>query len=180
MLFIHSQDLIIHVQDVSHPNYAEQRKHVEETLETMFYDPNDAILQRNIMNVGNKCDLVSDLDQIRRTYGELKNDNATGETMHFISSTQMTGLHDLTQAIQRNILQVTERKKVVIRVPQGGLEMPWLFKNTAVVHTEADPKDCEFIFVHSVLSDLELTQFKNTFLSRKALSKNSSKRINGK
>lgn len=157
------------MQDVSHQNFAEQRKHVEETLQGLLYDPNDdnPKLLRNIINVGNKCDLVNDLDEVKRMYGKLNNDNVTGETMHFISSTQMTGLQDLAHAIERNILHVTERKKIIIRVPQGGQELPWLYKNTAVTRTEADPKNSEYIFVHSVVTDLALAQFKNTFLSRK-------------
>lgn len=162
------QDLVLHVQDVSHENFSEQRKHVEKTLRDLLYDANDDSpkLLRNVINVGNKCDLVSDLDGIKHTYGELSNDNVTGETMHFISSTQMTGMRELAQAIERNILHVTERKKIIIRVPQGGQELPWLYKNTAVSHTEADPKNCEYILVHSVITDLELIHFKNTFLTR--------------
>lgn len=164
-----SQDLIIHVQDVSHQNFSEQRKHVEDTLQKLLYDPNDdnPQLLRNVINVGNKCDLVTDLEEVKSTYGELNNDNLTGETMHFISSTQMTGMRELAQAIERNILHVTERKKIIIRVPQGGQELPWLYKNTAVARTEADPNNSEYIFVHAVLTDLALTHFKNTFLSRK-------------
>lgn len=157
------------MQDVSHPNFAEQRKHVESTLQNLLHDPNNdnPKLLHNIINVGNKCDLVSDLAEVKHTYGDLNNDNATGETMHFISSTQMSGLHDLAQAIERNILHVTERKRIIIRVPQGGQELPWLYKNTAVVRTEADPKNCNYIFVHLVITDLVLQQFKSTFLSRK-------------
>lgn len=161
--------MIIHVQDVSHKNFSEQRKHVEETLDGLIYNANDdnTKLVRNIINVGNKCDLVSDLDEVKRTYGALGDDNVTGESMHFVSSTHLTGLRELAQAIERNILHVTQRKKIIIRVPQGGQELPWLYKNTAVSRTEADPKNSEYIFVHSVVTDLILTHFKNIFLSRK-------------
>lgn len=157
------------MQDISHQNFVEQRKHVEKTLKGLLYDSDDdrPKLLSNIINVGNKCDLVSDLDEIKRSYGELNNNNATGETMHFISSTKMTGLRELAQAIERNILCVTERKKIIIRVPQGGHELAWLYKNTAVTSTEADQKNSEYLFVHAVVTELALTQFKNIFLSRK-------------
>lgn len=142
---------------------------VESTLQDLLHDIDDEnpkLLHNNI-NVGNKCDWVSDLAEVKRTYGDLNNENATGETMHFISSTQMTGLHDLAQAIERNILHVTERKRIITRVPQGGQELPWLYKNTTVMRTEADPNNCDYIFVHLVITDLVLQQFKSTFLSRK-------------
>ena len=53
-------DLIVHVQDVSHENYQEQKNHVEATLASLIRNntrKTDHILD-NVINVGNKVDLV--------------------------------------------------------------------------------------------------------------------------
>lgn len=164
-----SQDLIIHVQDVSHPNIVEQRKFVEHTLKELTFAPNEdnSHLLQNIIHVGNKCDLVGNLDEIAEMYDESNDANVTGEKMHFVSSTQKFGMKRLVEAIERNILHVTNRKKMIIRVPQGGQELPWLYKNATVTHTESDSKSCDYVLAHVLVTDLMVIQFKNTFLSRK-------------
>lgn len=162
------QDLIIHVQDVAHINVMDQRKHVERTLHNLLFDSDSDKykLLGNVINVGNKCDLVQRLDKRIEHFEDLSDINETQEPMHFISCTKATGLPELKQAIERNLLKVTNRKKMVIRVPQGGEEMAWLYKNTAVTHTEIDPKNNEYLRVHVFLTELALIQFKIIFLKK--------------
>lgn len=158
------------MQDISHPNFFEQRKHVEETLNNLLRDLSDEErkkLMSNIINVGNKCDLVENISDFMATHNTLTDGSSLFEPMHFISSTKSTGLHDLEMSIERNILRVTDRKKIIIRVPNGGHELAWLYKNTAVTHTEADPKSSNFLLVHAILTDLAFLQFKSFFLKRK-------------
>lgn len=121
----------------------------------------------NVINVGNKCDLVPKLDETIEHLGSTSNENETSEPMHFISCSQGSGLPELLQAIENNILTVTERKKMIFRVRQGGDEYAWLYKNTAVTNTEICDKNSEYPKVHVLLMDLALTQFKNTFLKKK-------------
>lgn len=120
----------------------------------------------NVLNVGNKCDLVENLDESIESFDGMKNENQTSEQMQFISCVKGTGIDELKKAIEINILKVTNRKKMIIRVPQGGEELTWLFKNTTVTHTELDDKNTEYIKVHLLLTDLALLQFKNTFLKK--------------
>lgn len=124
-------------------------------------------LLRNVINVGNKCDLVGDLDQSIEHFQSFPNQNETAEPMHFVSCTNRSGLSELVQAIEQNILTVTNRKKMIFRVRQGGEEYAWLYKNTAVTNTEMCDKNSEYLKVHVLLTDLALTQFKNTFLKSK-------------
>lgn len=125
-------------------------------------------LLENVINVGNKCDLVDNLDQSIEHFSGLSNhQNKTAEPMHFVSCTKNSGLSDLLQAIENNILTVTNRKKMIFRVRQGGDEYAWLYKNTAVINTEMCDKNSEYLKVHVLLTDLALTQFKNTFLKSK-------------
>lgn len=129
----------------------------------------------NIINVGNKTDLVEDLnvirDKLHAMYGSKENSANNLPTqapvappIHFISSTKLHGINDLLIAVEQNILQSTKRIKMIIRVPQGGEELRWLYKNAAVTLCEADTKSSEYLLVHVVLTELILIKFKDTFL----------------
>ncbi|XP_055319397.1 putative GTP-binding protein 6 [Sitodiplosis mosellana] len=161
-------DLIIHVQDVAHINVADQRQHVERTLRQLMYSSESERSQlfRNIINVGNKCDLVEDLDESKQSFEKKPDRNETSEPMHFVSCHKGSGVENLINAIEKNILKVTNRKKMIIRVPQGGEELAWLYKNTAVIQTDICDKNNEYLNVHVLLTDLNLTQFKNNFLKK--------------
>lgn len=160
--------MIIHVQDAAHINVEDQRQHVEQTLrQLMFNSESDKIqLLDNVINVGNKCDLVKDLDESRELFEGMTNKNETSEPMHFVSCTKGSGLDELVNAIEKNILKVTNRKKMIIRVPQSGEEISWLYKNTTVTHAEMCEKSSEYVKVHVLLTDLSLMHFKNTFLKK--------------
>lgn len=133
----------------------------------MFSSESEKVqLLDNIINVGNKCDVVDNLDESKEIFESLSNKNETSEPMHFISCTKGSGLDNLVMAIEKNILKVTNRKKMIVRVPQGGEELAWLYKNTAVTHTEICDKNNEYLKVHVLLTDLNLTQFKNLFLKK--------------
>lgn len=153
---------------MAHINVEDQRQHVEGTLRSLMYNSESERTQllKNIINVGNKCDLVENIDECVEFFETLSNDNETSEPMHFVSCTKGSGLSNLTEAIEKNILKVTNRKKLIIRVPQGGEELSWLYKNTAVTDTEICDKNSEYLKVHVLLTDLALTHFKNTFLKK--------------
>lgn len=160
-------DVIVHVQDISHPNFVQQRLHVENTLRDLLRDSDKKEhLLSNIVDVGNKCDLVKDLNEIKNTILATSGKDAL-QRMHFVSSKEMIGFHDLSVDVENTILTLTNRKKMIIRVPNGGNELSWLYKNTAVTLTEADSKSSDHILVHVILTDLALIQFKNIFLKRK-------------
>lgn len=120
----------------------------------------------NVINVGNKCDLAKNMDESKQLFEGMTNVNETSEPMHFVSCTKGSGLNDLVNAIEKNILKVTNRKKLIIRIPQGGEEMSWLYKNTTVTHAEMCEKSSDYVKVHVLLTDLNLIHFKNTFLKK--------------
>lgn len=149
-------DIIIHVQDVSHEDWQLQRAHVEKTLMTLmkkkFSSGNDEIIQKldNIVNVGNKVDLLEEQKDF--------------ENLQMISSTTFAGIRELLIDLEAKVLQATERIKMTIRVPMGGDEMQWLYKNVAVTSSDADPNDNQKILLHVVISRLALEQFKLAFI----------------
>ena len=148
-------DVIIHVQDVSHENYEEQKLHVEKTLATLMKNldnPDDSCL-KNIINVGNKADLVA-------------KGSEEFEGLSLISSKTLHGVNDLLHEVEQMVLAATNRQKIIIKVPMGGPEIAWLYKNSAVTHTEADPDNSQVLRAHVVISEVELQKFRNNFLKR--------------
>lgn len=160
--------MVIHVQDVAHVNVFDQREHVEGTLLKLLFesDLQKDYLLNNIINVGNKCDLMPNLNSRVYQFKTLRNLNKTSESMQFVSCVKGQGIDELKHAIERNILKVTNRKKIIIRVLQGGAELNWLYKNTTVTHTEIDDRNSEYIKAHVLLTDLALVKFKNEFLKK--------------
>lgn len=154
---------------MAHINVDDQRQHVEKTLRRLTHtsESEKRKLLENVINVGNKCDLVNNPDENIENIENSSNQNKTAEPMHFVSCTKGSGLSELLHAIEKNILTVTNRKKMIFRVRQGGDEYAWLYKNTAVTNTEICDKNSEYLKVHVLLTDLALTQFKNTFLKSK-------------
>lgn len=151
---------------MAHINVDDQRQHVEKTLNQLMRacETEKRKLLENVINVGNKCDLVE--QQSMERFENLPNQNASAEPMHFVSCTKGSGISELLRAIEGNILAVTNRKKMIFRVRQASDEYAWLYKNTAVTHTEMCDKNSEYLKVHVLLTDLALTQFKNTFLKK--------------
>ncbi|KAJ6600661.1 putative GTP-binding protein 6 [Pseudolycoriella hygida] len=153
-------DLIIHVHDVSHENYPEQRKHVEQTLRSLLQNSNNADGERlfnNIVNVGNKCDLVN-LDDIKQW--------TVSENLHLISSKTLVGIGDLMDVVEKQILLTTNRKKITIRVPMGGAESAWLYKNSAVTEFVGDPENQQKCLMTVIISEAKLQQFRHIFVNK--------------
>ncbi|EDW44997.1 putative GTP-binding protein 6 [Drosophila sechellia] len=148
-------DVIVHVQDLSHPCHAAQRSHVEATLRSLAFNvaggDSTASQLPPIINVYNKCDLVSQEAQ------------SSSDPVHHISARAQTGLEPLLDDIEQQILTATGRRKLQMRVPSGGPEMAWLYKNAAVVETTADAENPERLMMHVVISQRTLDQFKRQF-----------------
>lgn len=152
-------DIIVHVQDVSHESYMEQKKHVEETIQSLIQKSElNKILPTNFINVGNKFDLIEDPSQFTAD---------VSMDMKLISSTQLTGINELLMEIEEKVLKLTKRVKMVIKVPNGGEEMAWLYKNSAVASSDVDPDDSQKILLNIVIAESVLQQFKYKFLNRK-------------
>lgn len=156
-------DIIIHVQDISHEDWQLQRDHVEKTLLLLMTkkltsnSKNSENLPKmdNLINIGNKVDLLENKEgNEKKDFGNLK----------VISSTTFVGINDLVTELEERILDATNRSKITFRVPMGTEEMQWLYKNSAVTSSEADPKDNQKILLHVVISKPTLEQFKHRFI----------------
>jgi len=153
-------DVIIHVHDVSHENYVEQRKHVEQTLQSLLQNSNNTERERlynNIINVGNKCDLIK---------SDVVEQFAATENLQLISSKTLSGINDLMEEVEKQILFATGRKKITIRVPMGCAESVWLYKNAAVTEVVGDPQDQQKCLMSVIISEAKLQQFRHIFVGK--------------
>ncbi|XP_055633715.1 putative GTP-binding protein 6 [Toxorhynchites rutilus septentrionalis] len=149
-------DVIVHVQDVSHTNFVEQKKHVEHTLASLLRSSGvNELNSDNVINVGNKTDQLKDRSNLK-LYADL----------HLVSSKTQIGINDLLLEIERKILKNTGRQKIVVRVPMGSQEVAWLYKNAAVTGTTADPQNNQQMLVNAIITDAKLQQFKHIFIKR--------------
>ncbi|XP_030559565.1 putative GTP-binding protein 6 [Drosophila novamexicana] len=155
-------DIIIHVQDLSHPCHSAQRGHVESTLRSLAFSiaGGDSSVSQlpPIINVYNKCDLLTPKAQLAAVVQQ-----PNTEVGHLISARAQTGLEPLLKDVEKQILAATGRRKLQVRVPSGGPEMAWLYKNAAVVDTRADEQNAEKILMRVVISQRTLEQFKREF-----------------
>jgi GTP-binding protein HflX len=147
-------DLIIHVTDVSHESCTEQKNHVETTLASLIRNNTEQYdhIMENIITVGNKVDLV-----------DTKSLNLP-ENMDLISSATGEGIQVLLEKVEARLLELTDRKKMIVKVPMGGEEMQWLYKNSAVTDSEADPENSQQMLLHVVIANSKLQQFRHHFL----------------
>ncbi|XP_318421.5 putative GTP-binding protein 6 [Anopheles gambiae] len=154
-------DVIVHVQDMAHENCAEQRAHVERTLGKLMQQGNNgdrALTPERIINVGNKIDLVADPADLRM------DSDGEQQRLHLISSRTLVGVHELLLEVERRVLRATGRQRMVIRVPMGGQELAWLYKNAAVTESAADPNNAERLLVSVVITEAKLQQFRHLFI----------------
>ncbi|XP_069693094.1 putative GTP-binding protein 6 isoform X2 [Periplaneta americana] len=143
-------DVIVHVCDVSHPDCKAQIETVTKTLGQLNLSQN---LLDNILVVGNKLDLLPD-----------KVGNKDLNCNLFVSAVTNEGLDDLVIKLDEVILKATGRCCVRMRVPSGGEESRWLYKNAAVTEVIADNNNSEFLLMTVVISEAQLMKFRHNFI----------------
>lgn len=143
-------DVIIHVQDVSHPDIKNQRSHVMETLKNL--NLSTALLE-NIIVVGNKSDCLPQIPA---------DDNCI-----YVSCVSGYGLKKLKIAVESVLLKSTGRSLIRIRVQNGGPESRWLYKEATVVSVTADEKNSNYVNMDVLITEANLSKFKHSFINKK-------------
>lgn len=139
-------DVIVHVRDMSHPSVQVQKQHVETTLKNLNVNKD---LLDCVINVGNKIDRLENVQH---------DDDSV-----LISCKTGVGLNELRSRIEKQILKVTNRRIMKIRVRTGQEEYEWLRMHTPIVSIETDG-DYSVVEVIVTKSDLEV--FKSLFIHR--------------
>lgn len=140
-------DVVIHVQDVSSEDAIYQRDHVVSTLERLA--ETDETKLPPVISVGNKID---------------KSPEPNVDCDVFISATNGRGLNDLRQKIENAVISATGRKVLTIRLSAGSEETRWLYKNSQVLKTEADPDNSQLELVRVLITEQALGHFYRHFI----------------
>ncbi|KAL1493394.1 hypothetical protein ABEB36_011455 [Hypothenemus hampei] len=144
-------DVVLHVEDVSSKSYNYKRNHVLTVLEQLEKGAEAGNITSKLISVGNKCDLIDS--------SEIKDHNTL-----LVSAHKGIGLEDLKQQLEDFILYITGRQKLTIRIPNGGDEIRWLYKNATILEEIPDQEDFQFIFAKVIITQASLQKFKHYFI----------------
>ena len=144
-------DYLLLVHDLSNPNIENQAKLVFDTLITIGFTEEE--LEKKIINVFNKCDLNSDLSNIKIKYK--KNSVKT-------SALTTKGIQDLKIYIEN----LAEKKftKILFHIPIDAYRISsWLYKNSYVYNETYCDIDFVGNKVKAKISNDKLDSFKSNF-----------------
>ncbi|XP_046405993.1 putative GTP-binding protein 6 [Ischnura elegans] len=144
-------DLVLHVCDMSHPDALAQSIEVTRTLQSLNISEK---LKSNILVVGNKVDLVGTEDKLQ----------VLGGNILPVSAVTEVGIDILKERIEESILNTTGRKKMVFKVPMGGTEASWLYKEATVTNVKACPENSQFLLMTVTITTSCLEKFKHRFI----------------
>ena len=144
-------DYLLLVHDLSNPNIENQAKLVFETLISIGFTEEE--LEKKIINVFNKCDLNSDLSNIKIKYKK-----------NLIKTSALTpkGIKDLKNYIEN----LAEKKftKVLFHIPINSYNISsWLYKNSHVYNETFCDIDFVGNKVKAKISNDKLNSFKSHF-----------------
>lgn len=147
-------DIIVHVLDISHPDWRQQHDKVFETLEQLDIEKK---LLSHVISVGNKIDLI-------------KNEESLLIPSEFLKTSCVTlrGIDEVTDRMEEEIMKATHRKHMVIRVRNGGEEFHWLKSEAAVPDMKVDPNNSNYMLMSVLITDSLLERFKRTFIPSKS------------
>lgn len=143
-------DMIIHVVDVSNPDYLQQKQHVDETLQRLQIQEETL---EHVITVGNKVDALAPGQSVPEEYDLL------------ISATRGSGLAELRLRVQDMVVEATGRRSIRMRVRSGGVEYQWLMRNAAVSKVMEDETSAEHLLLDVVITEAALNKFKHDFIS---------------
>ncbi|RWS16562.1 putative GTP-binding protein 6-like protein [Dinothrombium tinctorium] len=143
-----TSDLVVHVYDVSHPDVDNQRETVHHTLKS--FELSDKLMG-SIIEVANKIDCVPESD--------LK----TSENEMPVSAAKGINIEPLKERIEQRLLANTNRTLREVRVPMGGEQSQWLWKEATVVGVRADPNDENFALMEVLFTNASFARFKSRF-----------------
>lgn len=140
-------DVIVHVQDLSHPDRIAQRENVLETLHQIRVPSK---LLDGMIEVGNKIDLLPAIPEV-------------DYAMHPVSARKGTGIGELRSTIENQLVINTGRETVRFRVQTGGPQYMWLYKEGGLKACVVDSTDANYVNIDVVLTPVALARFKHCF-----------------
>ncbi|XP_039270388.2 putative GTP-binding protein 6 [Styela clava] len=168
-------DMIIHVSDISHPDYKNQKMNVYKVLSDLNLPEK---LLENMIEVQNKIDLLPDTRNIEQKDSSIPIQKEAAYSKRgkklkrhhlylqpsstcMVSATEGPGLDELNKIIHDRLVKVTGSSYCKIKVPADGDHMDW-FNQFANVNDVKTDGDFHFIF-DVVISQPMLNKFKSKY-----------------
>lgn len=147
-------NVILHVWDVSNPDFRKQQEHVMKTLFNLNFGEN---LEKRLFVVGNKVDRVS-----ANRVLELK--RAEPNTC-FVSTKTGYGMEEMLFKLEKLLVQVSGRTRMKLKVKAYGEEFEWIRKELSVEDMQLD-SDYQYAIFTVIISESQLEIFKHKFVKK--------------
>lgn len=122
-----SADLLLHVQDISHPNYEDQAAEVLQVLEELGVDLSK---EHHMIDVYNKVDLLE-----TDAFTALKNRVDRRANTCLVSAVDGQGLPALLDEIQTNL--IAQHQEIRLTLPnESGETLAWLHQNATILERD--------------------------------------------
>ncbi|CAH1153507.1 unnamed protein product [Phaedon cochleariae] len=142
-------DVILHVEDLSSSCFKYKRNHVLTTLNELSSQSGHCNIMDKVISVGNKIDLAEIVEE---------SDLVT------VSAKNGIGLNNLRSHLEKAILKFTARQILTVKIPNGGDEIRWLYKNSTVVSEIPSEDNQQLIKAKIIITDSNLRKFRHNFI----------------
>nr|CAH8841942.1 unnamed protein product [Trichobilharzia regenti] len=153
-------DLILHVVDISQPEWNSHSNHVEELLKDIgipteqsdnLDDNSNALdVPPKILRVGNKIDRI-DSEFISTGFDAL------------VSAKSGIGMNELTSRIQSLLMKRLGWFSRTVDISQGGSCLQWIYSNAMVTSVQASPSSAQRLRVTAIFTPVTWINFRKTF-----------------
>lgn len=147
-------NVILHVWDVSNPDFRKQQEHVMKTLSSLNFGEN---LEKRLFVVGNKVDRVSE--------SQLSELQKAEPNTCFVSTKTGFGMEEMLHKLQKLVVEVTGRTRMKLKVKAYGEEFEWIRKELPVEDMQLDT-DFKYAIFTVIISESQLGIFKHKFLRK--------------
>lgn len=148
---VRESDLILHILDVTHPDWKLQYTTVMKSL-TSLQIPN--LLLSSKITVGNKMDLIDSEDRSRELVANCDIN---------ISILKNINIDRLVNRLDKQLKKNLDHEEFVLRVENGGMKYSWLMRNTSIINCEADENDANYLICRVSMSPVVRGRWKKLF-----------------
>ncbi|KAH7710202.1 GTP-binding protein HflX [Aphelenchoides avenae] len=152
-------DLLVHIQDLSHPDVVAQRDNVYRTLEGLKMD---ARLMDTMINVGNKVD---------RVIGDSLPEKALSDDMCIISCRTGEGVNELIQRIDTAVIAINGGRLRRFHLHPHSKLIPYLYGEGLVSSEPIPSEDGQKLTFDLYLNDQQLAKLQSHMTNSIKLSK---------
>ena len=158
-------DLLVHLIDATHPNFQAQEAVVLNLLNELEIDEYKIA---NMITIYNKCDKLQDKSVINEICDE------SPENRIAISCLNGMGIEKLLDMIEKKLIDIRNYLELALKVPQGGDEMRYLYKNCMIknIQTFDSEENSQFVIMNVLFDKITAIKFMKRFPDVKVLGKN--------